>query len=227
MNRDRELLKRLAKIDTPTLSNAIERLGVRNRTSGFCHRAMRDLTPELGVLCGRAVTAQAVTMHPDAGDRRRCVELRLELCDALGRLEAPGVVVIQEVGPHPEYSVHAGDVMATLFRRFGAIGLVSDGALRDVAEVRATGFHFFAPGTVASHATFRLVAVQLPVTVCGLRVNPGDVIHGDQSGLMSVPEEGIDRLEELVAGVREREKAMLDYLNGEDVSREGILELMG
>ena len=178
------LIKQLLEIDSPTLSNAIEKLAVRDRISGFAHRQLRHLTPELGILCGYAVTAQAVTMAPEPGDRAKDVDLYIQICAALEKLPGPGIVVIQEVGPQPAYSVHCGEVMATMFRKFGAAGLVSDGAVRDLAQVRELGFHLFAPGAVVSHGNFRLVRSQVPVTVCGLSVEPGDLLHGDEHGLL-------------------------------------------
>jgi len=70
----------LGKIDTPTVANAIEALDIRNRATGFCDRRMRQLTPEMGVLCGYAVTVQAVTMTAEPFGREEGVETYLEIC---------------------------------------------------------------------------------------------------------------------------------------------------
>ena len=202
---DTGLVDGLRSIDSPTLSNAIERLGVRNRVSGFADLHLRHLTPSLGVMCGYAVTARAVTMAPESADRSEGVELFGEICRHLEALGAPGVVVIEEAGPHGDFAVHCGDVMATLFSRFGAVGVVSDCAVRDLEEVLRIGVHLFARGAVASHGNFHIVEVGQPVAVCGLRVETGDLLHGDANGLLSVPEDGRDRLADLAAEVVERE----------------------
>jgi len=212
----------LRKIDTPTVANAIEVLDVRNRATGFCDRRMRQLTPEMGVLCGYAVTVQAVTMTAEPFGREAGVEKYLEICRALDAAPKPAMVVFQEFGPHPEFSAHIGEVLATMFQRFGAIGVISDGAVRDMAEIRALGFQAFAPGTVASHANFAIRAVQVPVTVCGLTVEPGDLLHGDENGLIHIPEEGREQLPGLCDQVRAKEKIVLDYLKGDHVTPEGI-----
>lgn len=216
-----ELIEALTKVDSPTLSNAIEKLAVRNRTSGFCDNRMRQFFPEMGVMCGYAVTAQAVTMAPDAAPVDG-VEMFCEVCRALEATPKPAVVVIQECGPHPDFAVHCGDVMATMFQRFGAIGLVSDTAVRDVDQVRPLGFQLFAPGAAASHANFKIVRVQVPVTVRGLQVEPGDLLHGDVNGLLKVPEEGRERLQKLVDEVVEQEGKILDYLKGDNVDLEKL-----
>lgn len=219
-----DLLRNLAQIDTPTLANAIEILNIRNRASGFCNRLMRQLTPEFGVMCGYAVTVQAVTMTPETTERNASVSNYLKLCRAIERSPKPAVVVFQETSGFPEYSAHIGEVLVSLFRHFGAIGVVSDSAVRDITEIRQLGFQLFAPGLVASHANIALEVINEPVTVCGMRVHPGDLLHGDENGLISVPAEGREALPELVGKVRAKESVLLDYLRKDPsaVTLEGI-----
>lgn len=209
----------LAEFDTPSLSNAIEKLDVRNRISGFCSREMKCLFPELGSMCGYAVTAEVETMSPETASLD---DVFVDLCAAVELSPGPSVVVLHEVGPHPEFSAHGGEVMSTIFHRMGVVGMVSDGALRDVTEVREMGFHYFAPGMVASHANFRIVNIQVPVTVCGLRIEPGDLLHGDANGLISVPAEGRDKLPELVAEVHKLEKEVMDFAKSDSFAVEGL-----
>ena len=136
-------------------------------------------------MCGYAVTAQvesATQMEP----------FRLEtfvgtLPDWWRRRPKPAVIVFQEIGGFGDFAAHAGEVMSTFFTRLGAIGLLSDCGVRDLAEVRRLGFHYFARGSVASHANFRIARVGVPVQIRGMVVNPGDIIHGDQNGVITVP----------------------------------------
>ena len=88
--------------------------------------------------------------------------------------------------------------MATILTRIGAIGLVTDCAVRDIVEVRAMKFLYFARGLVASHANFRIVRVGIPIQVEGLAIRPGDLLHGDENGLIAVPGEGVTRLPDAV-----------------------------
>jgi len=219
-----KIVDALRNTDTPTVANAIEILDARNRATGFCDRRMRQLTPEMGVLCGYAVTVQAVTMTAEPFDRQAGVEKYIEVCRALEAAPKPAVIVFQEFGPHPEFSAHIGEVLATLFQRYGAIGVVSDGAVRDMAEIRALGFQAFAPGTVASHANFAIRAVQVPVVVCGLTVHPGDLLHGDENGLIGVPEARREELPACCERVRAKEKIVLDYIRSADVNLDGVRE---
>ena len=209
----------LRGLDSPTLSNAIELLEVRPRHEGFTPLAIRCLFPELGRMCGHAVTARVETMsRMEPMDRR----VFLDLYQAVEASPKPAVVVLQEIGPQGDSAAHCGEVMATIFRRLGAVGLVSDCGVRDIPEVRAMGFQYFARGAVASHAWFRIVRAGVPVQVGGLVVRPGDLLHGDENGLILVPEGIEDRLPEKVEAVRARERRLMEYVRGPEFTLAGL-----
>jgi regulator of RNase E activity RraA len=214
-----ELIEFLKTVDSPTLSNAVETLHVQPRDRGFTPRQIRCLFPELGRLCGYAVTAQveSVTqLHPTEE------RLFLELFQAVADSPKPAVVVFQEIGGHAEYSAHCGEVMATTFTRLGAAGLVTDGGVRDVPEVRALKFHYFARGTVVSHAHFKIVRVGVPIQILGLEIKPGDLLHGDENGLMRVPAAAFEGLERAVEQVRARERRLMDFIRGPEFAVEKL-----
>jgi regulator of RNase E activity RraA len=85
----------------------------------------------------------------------------------------PAVLVFQDVGPQPRKSAHLGEVMGTIARRLGVVGVVTDGGLRDILELKRLGFHCFGPGLVPSHGNPRLLEVNIPVTIDGTRIEPG------------------------------------------------------
>jgi 4-hydroxy-4-methyl-2-oxoglutarate aldolase len=208
----------LRTLDTPTLSNAIEVLQVRARNEGFTPLNIRCLFPDLGCMVGHAVTAHVETMTPCSADRGSF----LPLYEAVKECPKPAIVVLQEIGDQRDYAAHCGEVMATIFRGLGAVGLVSDCAVRDIPEVRALGFHYFARGAVASHAYFRIVRVGVPVQVLGMAVRPGDVLHGDGNGLIVVPAVGIEALLPAVDAVRKRERKLMDYVRSREFNFEGL-----
>jgi 4-hydroxy-4-methyl-2-oxoglutarate aldolase len=213
----------LRTIDVPTLSNAIELLKVRPRREGFTPLQVRALFPELGRMCGYAVTAQVETVtESDA----HSTEPFIDLCRLLEQSAHPAVVVFQEVGGYGDYAAHCGEVMATVFQRLKAIGLVSDCGVRDIPEVRALGFHYFARGSVVSHANFRVVRAGVPVQVCGVVVRPGDLIHGDENGVLLVPSGIEDKLPAAVDAVRSRERRLMDWIRGESFSVDQLLDRM-
>ncbi len=213
----------LKTIDTPTLANAIELLKVRPQSEGFTPLGIRALFPEFGRMCGYAVTAQVETVsQSEPFDIARF----MELYRAVEAAPKPAVVVLQEIGGHADYAAHCGEVMATFFTRLGAIGLVSDCAVRDLPEVHALGFHYFARGSVASHANFRIVRSDVPVNVLGMVVRPGDLLHGDMNGLLSVPTTDVGALAEQVDLIRKRERRLMDYVRGANFSLDGVSDLV-
>ncbi len=209
----------LRSVDTPTLSNAIELLNLRSRCEGFTPLQVRCLFPEFGRMAGYAVTAHVETMtSSDAIDRG----MFMRLYEAVAESPKPAVVVFQEIGPHPDYAAHCGEVMATAFTRLGAVGLVSDCGVRDIPEVKAMRFQYFARGVVASHAYFRIVRVAIPVQVMGLAIQPEDLLHGDENGLILVPKQSLEKLPEAVEAVRTRERALMEFVRGPNFSLERL-----
>src|SRR5581483_11897712 len=177
-------LHALQAFDTPTICNAIETFKVRGRMDGFFGMDIRCLFPELGTMVGYALTVQVDSTTPDVrGDDAVWREWVVAMQDA----PKPIVLVFQDVGPQPRKSAHIGEVMATLARRLGVVGLVTDGGVRDINEVRALGLHYFAAGIVPSHGNPRLLQVNAPVTLDGVRVEPGDLLHGDVNGVTTIP----------------------------------------
>ena len=201
------LIEYLKTVDTPTISNAIEQLRLRPRSEGFTPLHVRCLFPDFGPMCGYAVTAQVETMTEGNPREERGY---VELFEAVEKSPRPAVVAFQEVGGSPDYAAHCGEVMATFFMRLGGVGLVTDSAVRDIAEVRALGLHYFARGVVASHANFRIVHVGVPITVMGLVIRPQDILHGDINGLIQIPAEAAEGLPKAIESVRTRERRLMD-----------------
>jgi len=210
----------LKGVDTPTLSNAIEALRLRPQSAGFAPCQIRCLFPDFGRMAGYAVTAQVETMASTAEDRKTFLALYKAVMEA----PKPAVVAFQEIGLHPDYAAHCGEVMATIFQRLGAVGLVSDCAVRYIPEVRALRFQYFARGAVASHAYFHIVRVGVPIQVQGLGIRPHDLLHGDENGLIVVPKEGLEKLPAAVEAVRARERALMEFVRGPGFTFEGLRE---
>jgi regulator of RNase E activity RraA len=80
------------------------------------------------------------------------------------------------------------------------------------------GFQYFARGKVASHAYSRIVRVGVPIQVCGLPIQPGDLLHGDENGLLLVPKAGLEKLPQAVDQVRNRERELMELVRGESFS---------
>lgn len=213
-----EQLDALQRIDSPTVSNAIERLQVRPRLEGFAGWELRCAFPELGTTLGYAVTCTADSTTASRVDAQG----QLRLWDALERAPKPSVLVIKDIGPERSRSCHMGEVMATTAKALGAVGCVSDGGLRDAMEVRALGFQYFCPGFVVSHGNAVICDINVEVTLAGLAVRPGDLLHGDVNGVLVVPESVADRVADEAARVREAERRVLDFVRQPGLTAENL-----
>lgn len=204
-------LEFLRSIDSPTIANAIEPFQVRDRTEGFIGGKVRSLFPEMPPMVGAALT---VTMTNRPGEIAP-KEPWWNMYEALAQLPAPSVLVVQDISGAPSRCALAGEVMATMAKRLGAAGMVTDGGLRDVHEVRALGFGYFARYLVVSHGNFDIVDIGKPITLDGQVVRTGDILHGDANGIVIVPREVLDGLAGEVEKVRTRERATMDFVLSE------------
>lgn len=213
----------LRSVDSPTVANALERLRLRDRSEGYIGGGVACAFPELGPMVGAAVT---VTVGNAVGRGAR-PDGYWELWETLDALAGPTVVVMKDISGTPRRVAYAGEIMATLAQRLGAVGIVTDGALRDLDEVRAKGFHYFLRHAVVSHADFELSRVGEPVILDGQLVRTGDILHGDVNGIVIVPDGVMAELREAVEAVRASERRDLDYLASADFTLEGYRALRG
>lgn len=204
-----EVLRKLAQFDTPTIANVIELFAVRPDPVGFMDHRIRSNFPELPPMVGFASTASFRSCAPPRGG-----DAYTSLVEQVKRFEelpGPAVVVFQDLDD-PPVGATFGEVMCSAYKAFGAAGLVTSGAGRDLEQVRALRFPVFTGSTICSHACCHILHLGATVRVGGLVVNPGDLLHGDANGVTTIPldiaAEVSDAAPELVAA----ERIILDYL---------------
>jgi regulator of RNase E activity RraA len=219
-----ELLARLRQLDTPTVANAIEFTGVRLRNEGYMDATVRCLFPELAPLLGYALTLRVRTSDPPM-QGRRYVE-NLDWADELLALPVPRVLVVEDVGGGPGSGALVGGVHASIYAALGCAGVVTNGAVRDLPAVRALGFHAFASYVAVSHAYAHIVEVGAPVTVAGLEVSTGDLLHADQHGVLSVPLSVAARLPAIAARREAEERKVVDFCSSQAFTLAGLRRLL-
>ncbi|MGH2459386.1 MAG: RraA family protein, partial [Chloroflexota bacterium] len=132
---------------------------------------------------------------------------------AIAASPKPAIVVIQDDGRDRTHSCHAGEMMVTTMKRCGAIGLVTNGGLRDIIEVTTLGgFHYFGAGLVVAHGNPLIYDVGAEVTISGVKIRPGDLLHGDENGITAIPEEIADQVAAQAMSVRETEHHRLQEI---------------
>src|SRR5690348_13353451 len=202
-------LRLLAQYDTPTISNTIELFEVRPRNEGYMDGRIRACFPEMPPAVGYAATATMRCAFP-----RRDGDVYGSLDEQVARfaeLPGPPMVVFQDLDD-PPVAATFGEIMCTTYKSFGAAGLITSGAARDVDQVRRLGFPAFSNGAICSHGWSHIVDLHRTVRVGGITIEPGTLLHADTNGVTTIPMEIADE----IAGVAEEfvaaEAIVLDYL---------------
>jgi regulator of RNase E activity RraA len=202
-------LAALAKFDTPTICNTIELFEVRPRTAGYIDGRVRACFPEMAPAVGYAATATMRCAHP-----RREGDVYGSLDEQVARfaeLAGPPIVVFQDLDD-PPVAATFGEIMCTTYQAFGAVGLVTSGAARDVDQVRRLGFPTFSNGVICSHGYSHIVDLHRPVRVGGLTIHAGDLVHADANGVATIPLEIAGEVADAATEFVSAEAIVLDYL---------------
>lgn len=184
-------LERLRAFDTPTICNLIELFEIRPQNTGFMDARITACFPEMQPMVGFSAPATFRSAAPPrAGDVYAGTVGQVERFE---ELSGPPVVVFQDLDD-PPVGATFGEVMCTTYQAFGAVGLITSGAGRDLEQVRDIGFPVFTDGTICAHSYPQIVAAHVPVSVGGITVYPDDLLHGDLNGVTTIPHEIVGEL---------------------------------
>jgi regulator of RNase E activity RraA len=216
------MIEALRKISSPSVANAIETFKVRPRNQGQMSSEIRALFPEMGPLVGYAVTA-VIRAEPEPLEGHRASTFAW--WDYVLSIPAPRVIVVHDLDEPRGQGAQWGEVQANIHRALGCAGVVTDGSVRDLDEVRALGFQFAAAHISVSHAYVHMVDFGLPIKLGGLWVKPGDLIHADQHGVVTIPPDVADRIPDAVGRVEADERKIIDVCKSKDFSAQRLKDL--
>ena len=202
------------------MSNAIETFNVRSWDTGFMGWEIRCLFPDLPPMVGYAATCtmRARGAHEPQQDQS-------ELWQHVLAQPGPRVMCVQDHDDPPGHGAMWGEVMSTIFKALGCLGVVTDGCVRDLKEVREMDFRFFARSACVSHAYVRVEEIGVPVRIGGVTVHPGDLLHADQHGVLVVPHEIAAELPAAADRIIEREQTLIRWVRSDDFSAEKLAEM--
>jgi 4-hydroxy-4-methyl-2-oxoglutarate aldolase len=207
-----DVLAELRKIDTPTITNVVATypnnplcLGLYNpwTENWYTDTSIRCIYPDMGPVIGHAVTCVYGLPDPNFTGRLSF----MDVVDALDAMKKPTILVIQQKWPAALMAKAglAGEIMVTSMKAVGCIGMLSNGPSRDVDAVRRLDFQMLLGGVTAGHGEMAVHAVNVPVSVGGMEVAPGELIHMDENGSVKFP---VDRAEQVLENAKK-------MLNGE------------
>jgi 4-hydroxy-4-methyl-2-oxoglutarate aldolase len=210
----------LRQFSTPSISNAIETFSIRPRSQGYMDASIGCMFPGLhSRMVGYAVTATIRAAEP--GERVPAESLWRHVLT----VPAPRVVVVQDLDDPAGRGSFWGEVNANAHRALGCIGTVTNGSVRDLDELEALEFHAFAGSVGVSHAYVRTVGVGEPVIVGGVTVTPGDLLHGDRHGVVSIPHAIADELAERTRQLEDAEREMIEACQAPQFSIENLVHV--
>jgi regulator of RNase E activity RraA len=215
---DRDILAQLRSFDTPSITNIVATypgnplcLGLYNpwTQNWYTDQSIRCIYPELGRTVGYAVTC--VYGLPDPNYSRLSF---MDVIDALDASKKPTILVLQQEFPQEVAGKVglAGGNMVSAMKAVGCAGLISNGPSRDVDEVRPLGFQYMLSGVTAGHGAMAVHAVSVPVTVAGMDVSPGEMIHMDENGACKFPASKLEVILTNVRALAEQEEARMNAL---------------
>ena len=179
-----EELDALRRLDSCTVSNAIETFQVRLRNAGFADARVRCIFEDLPPMVGYAATARLRSGEPPiAGSYHD----RTDWWNSILEVPAPRIAVLEDLDESPGVGAFLGDMHSAILMALGCVGYVTNGAVRDLGRVRDLGLPLFAGNVAVSHAYAHIFDFGSKVTVGGLEVRPGDLLHGDRHGVVMVP----------------------------------------
>jgi 4-hydroxy-4-methyl-2-oxoglutarate aldolase len=219
-----QILERLQELDTCSVSNAIEQFRVRTRNEGFVNGSVRCIFPHLCARVGYAATARIRSSStPVAG---RCYYDRADWWSYVLTIPAPRFIVAQDVDNKPGLGAWFGKVYANICKALHCSAYVTNGSVRDLPAIEAAELQAFAGSIAVSHAYAHVVECGIPVEIGGLRITPGDLLHGDQHGVHSIPISIAPEIPGKVAEILKTEGELIDFCRSKDFSFEKLTEKM-
>jgi len=205
----KDLIEKLKKLDAASISDALDKLGITGGLLGLkpVHTGK--------VICGQAFTVKYIPCGQEKGT----------VGDFLDDVETGQVVVLDNAGR--DYCTVWGDIMSLYATMKNVEGTIIDGVCRDVPEIRRLGYPIFTKGhyMVTGKERVEVQSVNENVAVSGVQVRPGDVIFGDDTGVLVIP---YDRVEDILAvteGIEKKEALIREALEAGKTLRQAREEM--
>ncbi len=202
-----DLIAVLKSIDTPTVCNALEILVPERRGDGFTTKPLVCTRPGLGPMVGVARTATIRAARPSVSDTDEAYA-RDGYYAYIDGGPKPSVVVIQDLDDENGFGSFWGEVNSNIHKGLGCEGVITNGSVRDLPDI-APGFQMLADRVGPSHAFVHVVDFAGAVTVAGMRVCDGDVIHADQHGAVVIPHDVCGDVKQAADLIARRERVII------------------
>jgi 4-hydroxy-4-methyl-2-oxoglutarate aldolase len=219
-----EELEALRLLDTCTVSDAIETFAVRLRNTGFVNASIHCMFEDFPPMVGYAATARLRTDDPPIVGRR--YHQRADWWKSILEIPAPRIAVIEDMDKPAGLGAFVGDMHGAILQALGCVGYVTNGAVRELRRIHDLGLQAFAGNIALSHAYAHVFDFGAVVKLDGLEVHPGDLLHGDRHGLLSVPKEIAAGIPAVAANQRAVEQRVINLCRSKNFSVDRLRQVL-
>ena len=217
-------LDALRQFDTCMVANAVETFNLRLHNTGFTNASIHCLFKDEPPMVGYAATARLRSGEPpmvgntfyDRGD----------FWNSILQIPPPRILVLEDQDHPPGRGAFVGDMHSAILKALGCIGYLTNGAVRELPAVRAMGIQLFAGSVAVSHAYAHIFDVSAAISVGGMEIRPGDLLHGDRHGVLSIPAEIARAIPAVAAELQRAEQKVIDFCRSSAFSVAKLGEVM-
>ena len=186
MESDLSLIEQLLEFETPLITEAMALMGCTDSEQLYFGQEIKLQTQLSEPAAGIALTFEVDTSTP--GNKADMEDFWKSL-QMIKDSPVPVMLIMKCVGRRPQHECVLGDGMAKQFAACGSAGVITDGAIRDIRHIERAGYSVFAPGSTSNHCSMVYKLAKEPVTISGVTIKNGDLIHGDSDGITIVPKQ--------------------------------------
>ncbi|MGC1649583.1 MAG: RraA family protein [Candidatus Sulfotelmatobacter sp.] len=219
-----EELDALRQFDTCMVANAIESFNVRLRNTGFSDASVRCMFEDAPPMVGYAATARLRSGEPPIGGGN--FHDRADFWNTLLTVPTPRILVLEDMDDPPGRGAFVGDMHAAILKALGCVGYITNGAVRELPSVRKMGIQLFAGSVAVSHAYAHIFEIATVISVGGMEVRPGDLLHGDRHGVLTVPAAIAADVPAVADRLQRAEQRVIDFCRSKDFSVPKLREVM-
>ena len=151
---------------------------------------------------------------------------RADFWNSILQIPPPRILVLEDKDNPAGRGAFVGDMHAAILKALGCIGYVTNGAVRELAAVRAMGVQLFAGNVAVSHAYAHIFDLGASITVGGMEVRPGDLLHGDRHGVLTIPAEIAGAIPAVAAEIQKEEQRVINFCRTSAFSVAKLAEAM-